>query len=138
MAEYMILRGIIPCFLNASHGTQCPVLNVSQMSNLACASNFVYHILNCVSFVCSSIKVVVTDYWSMIYDFSSLNTFIYRNFNALFNSISQFMFCNIVAYKKIHKETNSPPFPPKWTKNNDKSSGRSVITWMNLEGILLE
>lgn len=137
MSEYMILRGIVPFFLNTSHGTQCLVLNVSQMSNLACTSNFVYHILNCVSFISSSIKVV-THYWSMIYDFSPLNAFIYRTFNALFNSISQFMFCNIVAYKKIHKETNSPPLPPKWTKNNDKNSGRSVITWMNLEGILIK
>ena len=130
MAEYMILRGIVPCFLNTSHGTQRPVLNVSQMSSLACTSNFVYHILNCVSFICSSIKVV-THYWSMNYDFSSLNTFIYRTFNAFTNSISQFVFCNIVAYKKSIKKQNEQ-------RTMTKTSGRSVITWMKLEGILLK
>ena len=115
MAEYMILRGIVPCFLNTSHGTQCSVLNVSQMSSLACISNIVYHILNCASFICSSIKVV-THYWSMIHDFSSLKTFICRTFNALFNSVSQFIFCNIVAYKKSIKRNRQSSPPSKMNK----------------------
>ena len=136
MAEYMILRGIVPCFLNTSYGTRCPVLNVSQMSSLACTSNFVYHILNCASFICSSIKVV-THYWSMIYDFSSLNTFLCRTFNALFNSVSQFILCNIVTYKKSIKKQAVLPSLQNEQRTMTKNSGRSVITWMKLEGILL-
>ena len=45
----------------------CPI-------NLACTLDFLYHILSCVSFICSSIKRV-TNYWSIIYDFSSLICF---------------------------------------------------------------
>ena len=118
-----------PLPLPLCHPLLCS-LYLSAYFCLACTSNFVYHILNCVSFICSSIKVV-THYWSMNYDFSSLNTFIYRTFNAFTNSISQFVFCNIVAYKKSIKKQNEQ-------RTMTKTSGRSVITWMKLEGILLK